>query len=69
VNQSLLIGSHWTVKEVAGFLGLSEQSIFTMTVLKRIPFYKIGGAVRFDPQEIRTWRDLMRQGPIVSRED
>jgi excisionase family DNA binding protein len=44
-----------TVKEVARPLGMSERRIHERTRLNEIPCYRLGTALRFDPQEIRDW--------------
>ena len=38
--------------ELAELLGLSPQTIRTWVSMKKIPFLKINGAVRFSQQEI-----------------
>ena len=55
----------WTVKDVARYLRLSEQTVYTMTASKSIPFFKIGGSVRFDPPEVVAWRKGYHQGPEI----
>jgi excisionase family DNA binding protein len=46
-----------TVKDVAVMVNLSEQTIRRNIKLKRIPFYRIFGSVRFKPSEIQIWFD------------
>ena len=50
----------WKVNDVARFLKMAPQSIYRAVSEKSIPFIKIGGAVRFDEQEIRKWLDLKK---------
>ena len=45
----------WKVNDVARFLNMAPQSIYRAVSEKRIPFVKIGGALRFDEMEIRDW--------------
>ncbi|MHB8155593.1 MAG: helix-turn-helix domain-containing protein [Candidatus Omnitrophota bacterium] len=56
-----------TTKEVAIYLGLSEHTIRAWVKLGRIPFYKLGRAVRFDLRKLEPW--LKRQECSLSVED
>jgi hypothetical protein len=64
----------WTTKEVGKFLHVSGKTVFELRK-KGLPFFKLGGAVRFVPQEIRDYllntrrlsshrlRQIARKGP------
>ncbi len=59
-------GQLMTVKEVAEFLRLRPQTIYCMTMRKQIPFLKVtGGALRFDPDEIKEFLEEKKQ-PVAS---
>jgi excisionase family DNA binding protein len=45
----------WTVGQVAQFLGVSKRWVHERTRRNEIPCYRLGTALRFDPEEIRTW--------------
>ena len=45
----------WTVKDVAAFTGLSVRWVHERTRRGEIPCYRLGTALRFDPQEIKAW--------------
>lgn len=45
----------WTVKDVADFTGLSVRWVHERTRRGEIPCYRLGTALRFDPEEIRAW--------------
>lgn len=45
----------WTTEDVAGFLSVSERTVRAWQQGRRIPFLKIGGTIRFVPDEIRDW--------------
>lgn len=45
----------WTVHEVAAYLRKSVSWVRQASAAGRIPTLRIGGAVRFDPAEIRAW--------------
>ena len=47
----------WTVKDVAAFVGLSVRWVHERTRRGEIPCFRLGTAIRFDPQEIRAWLD------------
>jgi excisionase family DNA binding protein len=45
-----------TVREVAGYLGMSPRWVHERVRLHEIPYYKFGTALRFDLDEVRRWR-------------
>ena len=45
----------WTVGEVAEFLGVSKRWIHERTRLNEIPCFRLGTALRIDPNEMRAW--------------
>ena len=50
----------WTTKEVGKFLHVSGKTVFELRK-KGLPYLKLGGAVRFVPQEIREYLDNSRR--------
>ncbi|GHO72852.1 hypothetical protein KSD_06230 [Ktedonobacter sp. SOSP1-85] len=44
-----------TANQVAVKLGFSRSQIYAMVTERSIPHYKIGGAIRFKPEEIDEW--------------
>ncbi len=53
----------WTVKDVAAFTGLSVRWVHERTRRGEIPCYRLGTALRFDPQEIRAWVGKFHHSP------
>lgn len=47
----------FTVKTLAGYLAVSEKWIYERVQFKEIPFYKMGGHIRFSKKEITRWLD------------
>ena len=45
----------FTVDEAAYYLGLTKTTLYTWTCQKKIPYVKIGRALRFDRAELDTW--------------
>jgi len=45
------------IKEVAGIIGVKESTIRSWVFVRKIPFKKIHGVIRFDPDEIRKFID------------
>jgi len=43
------------VKQAAAALGLHEQTVYKWTRSGRIPFMRIGSALRFDPAALAQW--------------
>jgi len=66
----------WTSKRVAQYLHVSLKSVFNLRK-QGLPFVKVGGAVRFVPQEIKDYlfinhnlerhrlRQIVRKGPAT----
>jgi len=44
-----------TVKQVAEKLKMCERSIYDYVAEQKIPYVKIGKAVRFSPEKIESW--------------
>jgi excisionase family DNA binding protein len=44
-----------TVKEVADVLGVSDKQIYSLVSRSLIPYFRVGGALRFDPFAIAAW--------------
>lgn len=43
------------VEEVAMLLNLSKSGIYSLVALRKIPFIKLGGALRFDRPALEKW--------------
>jgi excisionase family DNA binding protein len=43
------------VAELTELLGVDDKHIYRMAARGRLPSFRIGGAIRFDPQEIAKW--------------
>lgn len=52
----------WTVDDVAGFLGKSKAWVYEEVKARRLPFFRIGGSLRFRESEIRDWAEKRREG-------
>jgi len=44
-----------TVSDVAALLNISERQVYKLASDGRIPSFKIGGSVRFDPSAFAQW--------------
>jgi len=49
----------WSVPEVAKHLGVSRDSVYRLAG-KVIPCYRVGGAVRFRPEEVEEYIEAQR---------
>lgn len=47
--------SMMTARQVAELLGVHENWVYDQAAAGVLPSYKLGGARRFDPQELRGW--------------
>jgi len=43
------------VTDIAELLSISERQVYKLVAKHRIPCFKIGGSIRFDPVAISTW--------------
>ena len=50
--------------QVAELLGLKKQTIYVMVMRHQVPHLKIGGALRFDPNEIERFLEEKKQ-PVL----
>ena len=56
-----------TARDLAERYGFHPQTIYNLVNQRRIPFVKIGAALRFDPDEIEAWErhtEPIRVNPI-----
>jgi excisionase family DNA binding protein len=44
-----------TVRDITKFLRVSDQTVYRMTLDGTIPFFRVRGAIRFDPKQISGW--------------
>ena len=52
------------IPELARMLSVSEDLIRTQVHQRRIPYYKVGKLIRFDPQEVADWLSGLRVDPL-----
>ncbi len=45
----------WDVAALAHRLGVTERFVRRLVAERRVPFYKIGKFIRFDPDRIDAW--------------
>ena len=51
-----------TAKEVAQMLGISPKTVFKLARKGRIPSFRVGTAVRFEPRLVIDWLRQQRTG-------
>jgi len=44
-----------TIEELAAWLQLPKATLYAWTHERRIPFFKCGRRLRFDPKQIQAW--------------
>jgi excisionase family DNA binding protein len=52
----------WTAAELADVLSMSAKHILKMAKEQRMPSYRIGGSVRFDPSATADWLERRSVG-------
>lgn len=55
-------GEILTLRQVAEFLKVTDQTIYRLAAAKKIPAFKIGGTWRFSKAEITEWIQQQTQG-------
>jgi excisionase family DNA binding protein len=55
------------VTDIAELLSISERKVYILVAEQRIPCFKIGGSIRFDPSAICAW--LRQKMSAASVED
>ncbi|MBI3093461.1 MAG: helix-turn-helix domain-containing protein [Rhodocyclales bacterium] len=55
MKKSAAVGDILTLKEVAGYLKVTERTIYRLAAAKKIPAFKVGGTWRFSRAEIEQW--------------
>jgi len=48
-------GEILTIKQVAGYLKVTERTIYRLAAAKKIPAFKVGGMWRFSRSDIDSW--------------
>ena len=54
-----------TPKELAEFLGISKSSVYLLVETRKLPFYKVGGSLRFRFGDVEEYLKGVRIEPIV----
>ena len=44
-----------TVVDIAELLNISERQVYKLAAEHRIPCFKVGGCIRFDPRAVAVW--------------
>ena len=53
------------VSDLTELLGVDDKHIYRMAARGQLPSFRVGGAVRFDPQEVANWLRLKYGGPVL----
>lgn len=53
-----------TAQQVGALIGRSTKWVLNEAAAERIPSFKVGRAVRFDPDELAAWLDMNRRGTL-----
>jgi excisionase family DNA binding protein len=58
-----------TIKDVAGYLKVTDRTIYRLAGAKKIPAFKVGGTWRFSRAEIDSWiKQQSQEGSDTGRE-
>ena len=53
------------VTDIADLLRISERQVYKLVAAHRIPCFKIGGSIRFDPSAISAWLSQKMAPPCM----
>lgn len=56
-----------TIDDVADLFNVSKTTVYRMVQSRILPFYRIGGNLRFDEQEMLDYLERQRVSPIGER--
>jgi len=65
MNGGLTADNLMTPKELAEFLGISKSSVYLLVETRKLPFYKVGGSLRFRFGDVEEYLKGVRIEPIV----
>lgn len=54
------------INELCQYLKMPRSSIYALVQEKSIPFLRIGRLIRFKREEIDSWLESLREGPVES---
>ncbi len=63
------IGRALTAKELAKLLSVSQVTVFKLAAAGRIPSFRVGSCVRFDPRSVAQWlrhRECVAELPRIA---
>ena len=52
------------LREVSEFLQISPSSVYRLVLERKIPFIRVGGAIRFKPRSISEWVERLQRGVV-----
>jgi excisionase family DNA binding protein len=52
------------LREVSDFLQISPSSVYRMVEERKIPFLRVGGAIRFKPRSILEWTERQQRAVL-----
>ena len=63
INAEVAVSPLLDIESVARRLGVTERFVRRLVAERRIPYYKVGHFVRFDPSEVEAWLYDQRKDP------
>lgn len=56
-----------TVRAVAEFLSVSDDTVYRMAGESELPYLRARGSLRFDPGDVAAWLNRQRPQPAAAR--
>lgn len=54
--------------DLALFLGISKSTLYLLVETRKLPFYKVGGGLRFKMSDVEEYLEKARVEPIVPKQ-
>lgn len=64
MNDGLITDKLITPKDLAKIFNISGTSVYRLIDSRKIPIYKVGGSLRFNPTDINEYLKKVRINPI-----
>lgn len=65
MNNGSTLNKLITPDELADILNISKSSVYRLIEGRKLPFYKVGGSLRFQDDDVKKYLEGVRVGSIV----
>ncbi len=65
MNNGSTLNKLISTEDLTGILNISKSSVYRLVDSRKIPFYKIGGSLRFKEDDILVYLESSKFDPII----